>query len=410
MGMFLHTAVWNGRDLDMVHEALEKLSEGENPLQIYPAECELRLCDGGTLVLMNPDCAGYETLAEGLSRELQGAVLVGTIYDGDFWDYFFYDRGEELSRFSSFPDYFEELEEEEWKRWSGNAGILEVYFSCPAARLEPYLRPWTEENEGEKAWDDDRFESGDCMQLFDFLARLGFGFPLEEVPEDWKSAGEPEGVEEGERSNSYQAFNPPSWTLWEQQAQEKEYAELPQKLSVNLEFVENVRVWQEEGETLYPKEALTEELFTGLLEGKWRRLAVDFWFQGEGVYVKKLKKKVYRPFHSILVLHQDADGYACLFFAGGTGYCHMLIGDFYAYMEVDSKDIRKVRVGDAELPEYGVHKDRERIDKALRALFMDPESADKRFYDSKLWSTNNISGGVKMLEKYLREWGLPEEG
>lgn len=35
------------------------------------------------LVILNPECTGYESLAQVLSRQL-GAVLLAYLYDGDF--------------------------------------------------------------------------------------------------------------------------------------------------------------------------------------------------------------------------------------------------------------------------------------------------------------------------------------
>ena len=98
------------------------------------------------------------------------------------------------------------------------------------------------------------------------------------------------------------------------------------------------------------------------LNGRYSYFAADFIFQGEGIYVKRVKKKVYRPYHSTLVLHQDFGNMACFFFAGDSQRCYELIGDFDAYYG----ECRFLPVGKLVLERTFVFHERSGIDRALK--------------------------------------------
>lgn len=188
--------------------------------------------------------------------------------------------------------------------------------------------------------------------------------------------------------------------------------ELEGSLEASLKFAQWIRVRKEGGEEqVFSGGGFTSrqaaQLMDGTLGGQYVYFAMDFLFQGEGVFVKRLNKTVYRPFHSTLVLHQGSGNLACLFFAGDSMCCYELIGDFHAYCEVDSKELRMLPVGDAVIPEDMVFQKREEIDKALCILFSDLENADKRLEESSLWSAQiAFPGGVNNYNRRRRELGL----
>lgn len=182
-----------------------------------------------------------------------------------------------------------------------------------------------------------------------------------------------------------------------------------ENIPADLSAVEEVHLWKGTQEQVFQKEALTEELVSDLIAKVLKRgstrLVITYLFQGEGMYVKKLKKRIYSPYHCYLVLHHADRKLACLYFVGNTQHCHLLISDFYAYRKVDAKDIKQIPLGDAVLPEYGVHSGNENIYKALRSILQNPEAADKELLDSELWSSQITRGDVG-YQKLQKEWGL----
>lgn len=190
--------------------------------------------------------------------------------------------------------------------------------------------------------------------------------------------------------------------------EKQEYQYLP-KIKVDPERVKAVWLRDKAGMPISPQEPFSEKYLVQLLQdvvkGELSYLAMEFRFQGERVYVKRLKKEIFRPFTSALVVHHDTDALSCHFFAGDTKHCHTLVGDFHAYMVRDSSELHEVRIGNAVMPEWGEYKSSKGVDRALRWLFVDLDTADKRLSDSKLWSTENFSGGEKKYQKLCRSWG-----
>lgn len=180
-------------------------------------------------------------------------------------------------------------------------------------------------------------------------------------------------------------------------------------IPMDLSAIESVRLWKGTQEQVFQKEALSEELVSesieAVLSGGSTRLVIAYLFQGEGMYVKKLKKRVYSPYYCYLVLHHVEGKLACLYFVGNTQHCHLLISDFHAYRQVDSKDIKQILLGEAILPEYGVHYDSTNIRKALHCVLPNPETADKELLDSGFWSSQ-ITRGEVGYQKLQKEWGF----
>lgn len=181
---------------------------------------------------------------------------------------------------------------------------------------------------------------------------------------------------------------------------------------VDCEAIDTIHLWKGTEEQLFQKEALNEksvlDLIEEVLKGNSTKLVIDYLFQGEGIYVKKLKKKVYTPYHCYLVLHHVEGKRACLFTDGNVKHGYMLVGDFETYNNVDCDAIRQIALGEAILPEYGIHYERKSIDEVLRHILSDVEALDKRLYDSNLWSLKIPSGDVG-YQKLLQEWGILSE-
>lgn len=199
----------------------------------------------------------------------------------------------------------------------------------------------------------------------------------------------------------------------QQVSNDKNRIDLCRQLQLDAERVNWVHTRKEGEEEVCLDDKPTSEQIVGLIDqilnGQYAYLAVDFQFQGEGTYVKRLDKMVYRPYHSTLVIHQGDGKLACLFFSGSSMCAYELIADFYAYREVDSKDLRQIPVGYAALVEYVIHDNRDKIDEALCQMFSCFDDVDGWLgkLGSGLWSAQNVfPGGKNNYQKLRRELGL----
>lgn len=403
MGVFWHVAAFKKQDKVEIQEVLRELAAGRNEFEIELEACTVVECEAGNVIRLNDFCLAYDGLAKALSEKLEGPVLVCDIYDDDYWDYFLYKEGRELDRFMTVPDCFEEIPAEEWACWRGNAALLAQEFGCPEEAVSDYLRFWRDDEEN--GWD--------AWEVVDFLEVAGFKLPEadedeafdlecpselgQEVYEQWETPNEAK-PEEGGR-----CF-----------LKKTSHAKIPVILMEDVKVDPEVTVWVRVCEAGEMKEfagsTLTSEQIVRFMDetlnGRYSYFAADFIFQGEGIYVKRVKKKVYRPYHSTLVLHQDFGNMACFFFAGDSLRCYELIGDFDAYYG----ECRLLPVGKLVLERTFVFHERSGIDRALKMLFSDLEHANQWLSESSLWSGQNVfPGGVNNYNRWRRQMGLLED-
>ncbi len=174
MGLFLQTAVLKDCDTPKAKQAIERVAQKDPSLELLPEECKFHSHEAGTLVFMNEHCCGYESLAELLSLEIEGVVLLTYIYDEDFWGYFLYDRGTQKDEFLPLGQYFQE----DNPPIPGNPALLASCFGIQPQEIDRYLVVWEEDMEEDVlAYPQDEFPYGDCWQMADFLKRLGFPYP-----------------------------------------------------------------------------------------------------------------------------------------------------------------------------------------------------------------------------------------
>jgi len=153
--------------------------EGMIISELVPDECRYAESDDGVCILFNDGCIGYDALAKAVSGEAGKVCLLLYIYDGDYWGYELYDKGEILDRFNPMPDYFEEVSDEKILKSKGDAQIIARYFHVEKASVERYLVRWSEEMLDEKAYADDEFGYED-WQMADFMRKLGYPYDFDE--------------------------------------------------------------------------------------------------------------------------------------------------------------------------------------------------------------------------------------
>lgn len=182
MGLFLQTAILPGVSESAAKTAVEQASR-QPGYQLIPDQCQYASCAQGTQILFGDQSSGLEVLAQELSKALLGPVLLLFIYDGDHWGYNFYADGWELDRFDTIPDYYCPITDCQRQRQAGSPEVLARYFPVLPGDVRDYLVFWTQEdlNGAEHlAYPGDRFPRGDCWQMSDFLARLGWPWPFDE--------------------------------------------------------------------------------------------------------------------------------------------------------------------------------------------------------------------------------------
>ena len=185
MGVFLQTALFPGCEESAARAAVE--TAAKNPaFQIDLKTCRYAQNFEGTQVLMEGDCLGFATLAKALADLSENPVMLLYIYDGDFWGYDFY-GGKEEDHFRTRPDAFGPVGPREKQRLSGNPAALSGWLpTWDMEMMRRYLVHWSdldEEELEETACPGDQFLYGDCWQMTDFMARLGFPWAFDQVRE-----------------------------------------------------------------------------------------------------------------------------------------------------------------------------------------------------------------------------------
>lgn len=136
-----------------------------------------------TTVLYPDGFTDWDDLSKFMSMELKSPVFSFHIHDGDLWMFVAFEDGKEVAWFNPIPDYWEEIDDAERKRWAGDAGSLaSLVPGLEAGSVERYLVPWTEDliSSEQKSYADDEFPVGVDWQLTDFMRRLGFVYPFDD--------------------------------------------------------------------------------------------------------------------------------------------------------------------------------------------------------------------------------------
>lgn len=185
MGLFLQTALFPGCDESIARDAVEAVAKIP-AFHIDPETCRYAQNYEGTQVLIEGDTLGFAPLAKALSNASENPVMLLYIYDSDYWGYDFY-GGDEEDHFNTLPDYFGPVSPEEKQRLTGNPAALSGWLpTWDTGMMRRYLVHWSDLDEDameETACPDDRFTYGDCWQMADFMARLGFPWAFDQLQE-----------------------------------------------------------------------------------------------------------------------------------------------------------------------------------------------------------------------------------
>jgi len=186
MGIFLQYALFPGCNESDARAAVETAVKAiGSPIDI--GTCQYAHSYEGTQVLLG-DSLGFAPLAQALSKAAVNPVMLLYIYDGDFWGYDFY-GGNEEDHFSTRPDCLGPVGREEKQGLTGNPQALAGWFPIwDASTVRRYLLPWSDTDEaqlegGRFACPGDQYPYGDCWQVTDFAARLGFPWPFDQEGE-----------------------------------------------------------------------------------------------------------------------------------------------------------------------------------------------------------------------------------
>ncbi len=171
MGLFLEVMLFPGGEVEQCRQAFVKCPQIPE-MNVRPVDCSWAQYAGGAAVLLNDGAVGYDMPAP-LSAMLTCPIMLLYIYDDDYWGYHLWQQGAELDYFASLPDYFEPGEP---PAKPGDASALARCFGVEPAKIVRYLEPWDNEQMGQFAYPDDEFVIGDCWQLADFMAALGFAY------------------------------------------------------------------------------------------------------------------------------------------------------------------------------------------------------------------------------------------
>jgi hypothetical protein len=169
-----------------------------------PSSDSLILCESeGNTTVVYPGVFGSfadnEAAASHMSRSLNAPVFFFHVHDGDLWMYILFVVGEAADQFYSMADYFGYSSDDERKRWSGNAAS--ICRACPRIEehaIRNYLIQWDLLDKATRkaykdeecpyeddayAHEDDEHPFGDCMQVVDFMRKLGLRYPLDDEGE-----------------------------------------------------------------------------------------------------------------------------------------------------------------------------------------------------------------------------------
>lgn len=357
MGVFLNAIVFPQQDRDTIQSALDHLDHNlVLQSQLDSAQFHWSEQERGTLLLLG-DCCPYGQLPQELSRQLSRTAMLCYIYDDDFWGYELYHNGNWVDTFWTVPGYFRPADPKLLcHSQDERAQLLARHFSVDPADIREYLVPWSQtdlDGGGQLAYPGDASTRGDCWQLGDFLHRLGDWDQgaLDPAPESGSAVAAP-------AVPNISASNMPPDSAWTAPVRRPEPAWEAVDIGKCLPALSAVRMICTPGQPVQERGAqdldvpALEDLLERFYTGQLAQLELDFTLQGEGIYVKRLKKKVYQPSRLTLELIQEDGRYACVCFDDREFYVYWLIAGRDAYFHEDCKEHKMTALAGRAIPNY----------------------------------------------------------
>ena len=182
MGLFLSLSSVVNKTSEQVIESLSKFAPTHGDALAHSTDTVAVSGNGSTTIMYPCFYDNWDNASKFLSRELQATVFSFHIHDGDLWMFILYNCGEQVTQFNPLPDYWSDISASEREHWLGSVkDVSNLFAGVEPALIEKYFLPWTEENEGQKAYTTDTYAYGDCWQLRDFMTKLGLPFPIDEA-------------------------------------------------------------------------------------------------------------------------------------------------------------------------------------------------------------------------------------
>lgn len=176
MGVFLHTAVVQNKDLEKIKADIQKAAKKYSDMSIVSEKCVFVNSDKSVLIIFNEEANLDEVLIKILSKEICAPVMFIYIYDNDGWGYFYCEDGVIKDFFSVCPEAARDTSPKKYKH---SAKFIAKQFHINVNKIINYFKIWTDEliEDEVVAYEDDEFVYGDCWQMADFMKRLGILFP-----------------------------------------------------------------------------------------------------------------------------------------------------------------------------------------------------------------------------------------
>lgn len=164
----------------------ESVTDGFSSIQFADGdEVALFKCpSGSTIAFADTIVSDSEGIAQALSAKLSSPVILLFYAEDVVWGYNLFRGGEEVDRYSSRPNYWEEQSPEDYARQAGSAShVAGAWPDLDADAIAAYLtdkEKLPEDQGSEKAYPDDAHEIWDGWQLTDFMRKLGLSFPFDD--------------------------------------------------------------------------------------------------------------------------------------------------------------------------------------------------------------------------------------
>ncbi len=156
-----------------VENILKQLEKTETIANLLCNQCKFEQLTNGTMVLINNSCDGYHYLASVLSDMLGTTVMVFYTYDGNSWSYCLCDNGREIDQFSKDKQFLSYIDEIDDTISIGNVATVANCFNVKEENIANYFELYLDRD---KAYEDDEYTNIDCLQMLDFMRKLGFSY------------------------------------------------------------------------------------------------------------------------------------------------------------------------------------------------------------------------------------------